>query len=72
MQCPDCKQLLHDGPCEPDDSDFEFYADLAKDRSMAFDYLHKLLAASSPTHRTEAQKAEIRYVRNICDIAKQV
>ncbi len=69
MQCPDCKQLRHDGPCEPRDEDF--YFSLVEDKAKAFDYLNSLLGASSPTHRTEAQKAEIRYVRNICDIAKQ-
>ncbi len=67
MQCVDCGKLRHDGPCE----DAGFYWSLAKDRSAAFNYLNSLLAASSPTHRTESQKAEIRYVRNICDIARE-
>ncbi len=71
MQCVDCGKLRHDGPCGPSDIDYAFYETLVSDRVMAFDYYNRLLAASSPTHRTEAQKAEIRYVRNICDIAKQ-
>lgn len=64
------KQHFHDEICaRADDSDYDFYASLVADRDAAFAYRNALQAASSPTHRTPDQEAEIAYAIRICDIA---
>lgn len=61
----------HDGECPSDDKDYAFYASLAADRKMAFAYRNALQVASSPSHRTAKQQAEIDYAIQICDIARE-
>lgn len=51
--------------------DYDFYATLAGNRKMAFEYRASLEAAWPPGHRTPEQSAEIQYARNICDIARE-